>query len=375
MTVHLPFTALPDGNARSPAFAVKDSIDVAGHRTTLGSRAFANAPIATDDAVCVAQLKCAGFHLAGKTVMHELAFGATGINDWQGTPTNPLHPDRVPGGSSSGSAVAVASGAVALAIGTDTGGSVRVPAACCGVYGLKTGFGVISRTGVMPQVSTLDCVGFLAANPAMLTRAVTACIQEPVSPNIVTAAIINPLFGTAAMAELKTLLSAVGTMTSTAPPLDITAAYDAGLTIINAECTSAFGHLVGQGLLGQDVEHRLIAAAHTTEEALVDAKRVQVEFRRSVDALLSIVDCLILPTLAGPPPTLEEARSAASGKALTLYVRPFNVSGHPAISIPMGHNAASAIQVVGRLDSESALCELACRIHRYTRTHQSKERT
>lgn len=369
MIVHLPFTTLPDSSVHFPSFAVKDSIDVAGHQTTLGSRAFTNAPIAVEDAVCVAQLKSAGFHFAGKTVMHELAFGATGINDWQGTPTNPLHPDRVPGGSSSGSAVAVACGAVALAIGTDTGGSVRVPAAFCGAYGLKTGFAAVSRTGVMPPVSTLDCVGFFATDPAILSRAVTACMQESVVPNIASAAIIFPLFSAPELAELKTLLSAIGVKTSPARPLDMTAAYDAGLSIINAECTSAFGHLVGQGLLGQDVEHRLIAAALTTQEALVNAKRVQNAFRDEVDALLSIADCLILPTLAGPPPTLNEARSAASGQALTLYVRPFNVSGHPAISIPLGHSATSAIQIVARLGSESALCELACRIHNHIQTH------
>jgi amidase len=375
MKVSLPFTSAPDYNVRFPSFAVKDSIDVAGHRTTLGSRAFADVPIAVQDAICVADLKRAGFHFAGKTVMHELAFGATGINDWQGTPINPLHPDRVPGGSSSGSAAAVASGAVALAIGTDTGGSVRVPAACCGVYGLKTGYGAVSRTGVMPATSTLDCIGFFARDPAVLNLAVSACIHEPMSSNITTAATIDTLFDDATLTDLSALLSAVHVNTSGAPSFDMTAAYDAGLAIINAECTSAFGHLIGQGLLGHDVEQRLIAVANTSDEDLVSARGVQAEFSQNIDALLSIVDCLILPTLAGPPPILDEARHAASGQALTLYARPFNVSGHPAISIPLGDSAASAIQVVGRFASESALCELACRIHRHTQVQHQKERS
>jgi amidase len=375
MKTFLPFTSAPDCNARFPSFAVKDSINVAGHRTTLGSRAFADAPIATQDAICVAQLKRAGFHFAGKTVMHELAFGATGINDWQGTPINPLHPDRVPGGSSSGSAVAVASGAVALAIGTDTGGSVRVPAACCGVYGLKTGYCVVNRSGVIPAISTLDCIGFFARDPAVLNLAVSACIHESMSSSITTAATIDILFDDANLTDLSAMLSAVHVNTSRTPSFDMTAAYDAGLTIINAECTSAFGHLIGQGLLGQDVEQRLIAAANTSPEALMAARDVQTDFRQNIDALLSIVDCLILPTLAGPPPTLDEARHAASGQVLTLYARPFNVSGHPAISIPVGPSAANAIQVVGRFGSESALCELACRIHRHIQVQHEKERS
>ena len=148
-----------DLGGSGPTVGIKDSIDVAGFATRAGSRALQDAPPASTNAKVVDSLIAAGYHLIGKTNMHELAFGTTGLNNWTGTPTNPHFPAYVPGGSSSGSAVAVAAGLADVALGTDTGGSVRIPAACCGVFGLKPSFGRISREGVMPAQSSLDCVG------------------------------------------------------------------------------------------------------------------------------------------------------------------------------------------------------------------------
>jgi amidase len=133
------------GAAGTPV-AVKDLIDIAGLPTTAGCRAIERAALpAASDAPCMAGLRAAiragGARVIGKTNLDELAMGSTGVNDWFGTPRNPLDPRLIPGGSSSGSAVAVGSGEAELAIGTDTGGSVRVPAACCGVVGLKTTHG------------------------------------------------------------------------------------------------------------------------------------------------------------------------------------------------------------------------------------------
>ena len=124
-------------------FAVKDLIDVAGHRTGCGNPTWlATHPPATVHAVCVEQLLAAGAHCAGKTVTDEVAFSLLGQNHFYGTPLNPAAPDRVPGGSSSGSASAVACGLVDFALGTDTGGSVRVPASNCGVWGWRPTHGV-----------------------------------------------------------------------------------------------------------------------------------------------------------------------------------------------------------------------------------------
>ena len=150
---------------------IKDCIDIAGYPTRAGSAALANATRATRHATVVQSLLDGGCRLVGKTTLHELAYGVTGINPWSGTPLNPRFPDRVPGGSSSGSAVAVAAERVDFALGTDTGGSIRLPAACCGVYGLKPTYGRLSRVGVQPPTSSLDCVGPLARDLDMLERA------------------------------------------------------------------------------------------------------------------------------------------------------------------------------------------------------------
>src|ERR1700722_10842011 len=143
--------------------AVKDLIDMAGEPTTAGCRAVAEkAAPAAADAACLAGAREAGARIVGKTNLHELALGVTGVNEWYGTPVNPLDPGLVPGGSSSGSAVAVATGEADVAYGSDTGGSVRIPAAWCGTTGLKTTWGRIPLEGVWPLAPSFDTVGPMA---------------------------------------------------------------------------------------------------------------------------------------------------------------------------------------------------------------------
>lgn len=152
-------------------FAVKDLIDVAGHTTGGGNPTWlATHPRATVNAVCVDQILAAGAECVGKTITDEIAFSLLGENFHYGTPLNAAAPERVPGGSSSGSASAVACGLVDFAVGTDTGGSVRVPASNCGVWGLRPTHGVISVAGVMPLAPTLDTVGFFARELDVLER-------------------------------------------------------------------------------------------------------------------------------------------------------------------------------------------------------------
>ena len=140
--------------------AVKDLIDVEGVPTTAGSRALARrAEPALADAPCLAGARAAGARLVGKANLHELAMLPFGTNPWFGTPVNPLDPDLIPGGSSSGSAVAVATDEADVALGSDTGGSIRAPSACCGTVGLKTTYGRIPLDGVWPLARSLDTVG------------------------------------------------------------------------------------------------------------------------------------------------------------------------------------------------------------------------
>lgn len=159
------------GSLDGLSFAVKDLIDIGGHVTGCGNPTWREThPPATVNAVCVEQLLEAGARCVGKTVSDELAFSLLGENHFYGTPLNPRAPDRVPGGSSSGSASAVARGLVDFALGTDTGGSVRVPANNCGIWGLRPSHGFISVAGVNPFAPTFDTVGILASSPDVLAR-------------------------------------------------------------------------------------------------------------------------------------------------------------------------------------------------------------
>jgi amidase len=163
-------------------FAVKDLVDVAGRRTGCGNPDWlASHPLATVSAVCVEQLLAAGATCVGKTVCDELAFSLIGENHFYGTPLNPAAPDRVPGGSSSGSASAVACGLADFALGTDTAGSIRIPANNCGVWGMRPTHGRVSVAGVMPFSPSFDTVGVLARDVETLQRAMSVLLGEEVS--------------------------------------------------------------------------------------------------------------------------------------------------------------------------------------------------
>lgn len=355
-------------------FAVKDTLDVAGHPTRAGSAALDDAAPAAAHAEAVQRLLDAGWRLVGKTTLHELAFGTTGLNHHAGTPRNPAWPERVPGGSSSGSAVAVASGAVPLALGTDTGGSVRTPAACCGVFGLKPSYGRISRAGVMPAASTLDCVGPLAADMATLVAAMQALCpgfgplpdwpEWPASPDRPALAAIGwvdvAADGAARLAVARALAEAGVPLRAVRLP-SFEAAYEAGLSVIQREQWAACAPLWHSGRLGADVAMRLARARHTTEADLARAEAVRRVFTDEVDAALQACEVLALPTLASPPPRLAEAADTLAAVAMTRLVRPFNLSGHPAISLPLNRadGLPVGLQLVGRRGGDEALCAAA----------------
>ncbi len=347
-----------------PRVAVKDCIDIAGYTTGAGSRAFADSPPAERHAEVVERLIDAGCRIVGKANMHELAYGVTGVNDFTGTPINPRCPDRIVGGSSSGSAAAVAAGLVDFAIGTDTGGSIRMPAACCGIFGLKPGFGAVSRRGAVPQESSLDCIGPMGPDMNAIEQAMAiilpgfeAC-DAPADVRLgrvdVTADrdINEALYGVLERSRL-----AVG---SAALPL-MADAQQAGITLMAAEMAEQFGHLCGQGVLGEDIEMRLEKAALVDADAVAKAEDVRRRFTADVDALLADFTVLVLPTLPSVPPLLEEATDAAAVLSMTALVRPFNVSGHPAVTLPVMTAAGlpAGVQIVGARGKEAELCAIA----------------
>ncbi|MDT7839028.1 amidase [Aquabacterium sp. OR-4] len=368
---HCLVAALPPGArasaaaASGPAFVVKDTLDVAGQPTRAGSAALADAAPATHHAEVVQRLVDAGWQLLGKTTLHELAFGTTGINHHAGTPLNPAWPERVPGGSSSGSAVAVASGAVALALGTDTGGSVRTPAACCGVFGLKPSFGRVSRAGVMPARSSLDCVGPFAADMATLVAAMQALCPGfgdlPALPADWRIGLVDVAADAAARDAVTTALARAGQPVRPVQLSGFDAAYEAGLKIIQRETWAACQHLWRSGRVGADVALRLERASHTRDDEVAAAEALRRVFSAEVDAALQHCTVLALPTLASPPPRLADAADTLAAVAMTRLVRPFNLTGHPAISLPLNRadGLPVGLQLVGRHGDDETLCAAA----------------
>ncbi len=347
--------------------AIKDCLDQAGEVTTSGCRALANADPATMDSEVVARLTHAGCAIIGRANMHELAYGVTGINCWTGTPVNPKYPALVPGGSSSGSAAAVAAGLVDFAIGTDTGGSIRVPATCCGVVGLKPTFGRVSRAGAHPATSSLDCVGPFARNVAMIERAMAIIVTDWRSgidaPQSARVAFFAPS-GEDAIASLVRESAQLCFDLFDADLPGFEAASDAGLTIIGRETWNACGHLTETGLVGSDVHDRLLMSSKITDEQIEAAEKTRETFTAAVDDLLKECDAIAVPAMSHAVPSLLEVASNAAPKPITLACRPFNLSGHPAIALPIGEvdGRPVSLQLVGRRGADEALCALARRV-------------
>jgi len=343
--------------------AVKDCIDVKGRVSSLGCRALAGQDAAQQDADVVQKLKAAGCHVTGGLNMHELAFGMTGVNQYTGTPINPNYPDFIPGGSSSGSAVAAADDKLNFTLGTDTGGSVRLPAACCGVFGLKPTYGRISRVGVQPAQSSLDCVGVLANKAPMITRAMSILSENfnpgslPQQLKVATIAVDAAQVMHSAVNQCAQFFDANAGEISL--PL-LTQAFDAGLTLIAAEASSAFGHLLETGQLGEDVATRLTRAASITQEQVAEAQKIRHAFNQQVELALDKYDLLLLPTLPHFPLAREHALEGQQDLNASVFVRPFNLSGHPAISIPIPFaDGPVSVQIVAAKEQDEWLCEVA----------------
>jgi amidase len=349
-----------------PRVAVKDLIDMAGLPTTAGSRAVAaTARPADRDAACLAGLRAAiaagRARFAGKANLHELAYGITGINAAYGTPVNPLDPRLVPGGSSSGSATAVASGEADIAYGTDTGGSIRIPAACCGIAGLKTTWGRVSLDGVRPLAPGLDTVGPMARDVAGLITGMT--LLEP-GFTVASAASSPPkTVGLLAIDADQVIDQAVqGALRAagfdvrpiTVPGLD--AIITAAVTVLDAQAWQTNQGLLAAapGLIGENVRDRLLSAAAITDAQLTAARSTIAGWRATLDRLWRQVDLLAAPTLLRFPPLIEDAHRMFAIRGLTS---PVNAAGLPALALPVpaAGPVPASLQLIGPAGSEDRL--------------------
>ena len=326
--------------------AVKDLIDMVGLPTTAGCRAVADTALpARRDAVCLAGLRAAmargEARFVGKTNLHELAYGISGINAAFGTPVNPLDPRRIPGGSSSGSAAAVAADEADIAYGSDTGGSIRIPAACCGIAGLKTTWGRISLDGVHPLAPSLDTVGPMARDVAGLIAGMA--LLEPgfrvagQAPRVVGRLTIeaDPVINVA----IDRALAASGFSVQPVTIPELGEAIAASMALLDAQAWATNAELVATApdRIGRDVLTRLRRASTITDAQLSAAHAGIARWKATLDRLWSRVELLAAPTLLGFPPLTDDADAIVAIRGLTS---PVNAAGLPALALPVPAGAA-----------------------------------
>ena len=388
---------------------VKDLLAVRGVARTNGSPAFAGAPPAAADAGAVARLRTAGAVIVGTTHLHELAFGPTGVNPALGTPVNPWAAGRVPGGSSSGSGAAVAARLVPAALGTDTGGSIRIPASFCGVTGFKPTYGRVTRAGVTPLAWTLDHVGPLARSveDAALLLGVLAGHDpaDPTSarisvpdyaarldrslrgvrvgvPRDFACALVDPEVVRAFEAALDELGSAGATVSDVTLP-SLGHAGPALGAVILAEARSALVPLLGARRERASVDLRvyLELGKLVTAEQYVAAQRVRSRLYEEMRAVLARVDLLATPAtvLAAPRPDELEVRlgDAEMGafEAICRLSGPFNLTGLPALALPCGFTGDGrpiGLQLAGRPFAEADVLAAGHAYQRVTDWHRRR---
>ena len=405
---------LARGRSRGPLhgvpFAVKDALWTKGVRTTNGSRLFADF-VPEEDATAVARLRAAGAVLLGKLNMMEIGFGPT-LHPPFGTPRNPWNLERTTGGSSSGSASAVAAGLVPLALGADTGGSIRLPAALCGVVGLKPTRGRVSRHGLMGMCPPLDSVGPLAASASgcALALAVIAghdrkdATTARVGVGDYAAEIARGLDGMrigviresmaspALHAEVRGLVAGAGDALARAgarveelsiPLFD----HASAIYIAIAEPEGAARYrpylLARQHDIDVLPRRRLLAASLIPASVIPRARRLGERLGAQVDEALRTVDVLVSPaTPSAAAPIAPTDRIASPDQAWTaavagrsLFTNPFNITGHPALSVPCGFTAEHlpvGLQLVGRYYREGDVLRVAAGYESITPWHSRR---
>jgi len=344
---------------------VKDLVDVRGTVTTAGGIIMPPEPM-TEDAGLVHAMRTHGCVVLGKTNLHEFAFGVTSRNPHYGDVLNPHDPTRVAGGSSGGSAVAVAAGMCDWAVGSDTGGSIRIPAALCGVVGFKPTYGTISTMGVVPLARSLDTMGPLAPDVATAARALEMMGGPPAAVDGparrpgefrvgVPSGWLVDLHDGVAQAWAK---ASAGLPEVEMPDRRLLA--KCGLTILNAEAASFHRNWLATvpEKYGPDLRARLALAAEVSDDeyqqALADRETLKAEMAQAMEGW----DALLLPATAIVAPTLEQASDVRN--LLDPFTRAFNTTGQPVISLPAPVDGLPVgIQVAGHSGREADLVDVA----------------
>lgn len=350
--------------------AVKDVFDVAGLRTGAGNPAWWQGQKTADcSTFAVSALLAAGAHWVGKTVTDELAYSLTGANKHYGTPTNPADPQRLPGGSSSGSAVAVAGGYADIGLATDCGGSARLPASYCGVWGIRPSHGLAGKSG-FPLAPSFDTVGWFARSGEVLMEVLRVLapdveIRQPrgwIIPEDALA-VCDPVVQSALAELLKKLDSPPKRLPMGTLPLRAWArAYR---VLAGAEIWNEHGRWVEQNgqHLAEDVLTRFMAASRVTSDEVECEQAVRNTAATTLNELLAGDSMILMPTVPGAAPLCNDTEEAfdIERHRVQLLVSPAGVAGLPQVSLPWidVDGAPVGLSVIGARGNDGAVIEAA----------------
>jgi aspartyl-tRNA(Asn)/glutamyl-tRNA(Gln) amidotransferase subunit A len=381
--------------------AVKDLIETAGVKTTAASAVLKD-NVPTADAEVIRRLKLAGAILLGKLNLHEFAYGGSGIIGHFGPARNPWNTAHVTGGSSSGSAAAVAACLCYGAIGTDTAGSIRLPAACCGITGLKPTYGLVSARGVIPLSWLLDHVGPMArtaADAALILQAIAAYDPQDIGsqkfppvyyPSAIeekTAALrlgIARDYWNEVDGEVKSAVdSAVNAIARiTAGVQEVELSTDTDRTVVRCEAYAYQQKYLPQHEKDYDPEtlRRIRSGADVTTPQYIQAQRELLQQRRQILQMFERVDLVLTPTTPMLAPTFAELQAEADqlrNKEMVMLrnTRPFNVYGLPSISLNCGFSKSGlpiGLQIIGAPSAEGSVLALAHAYQKQTDWHKQR---
>jgi aspartyl-tRNA(Asn)/glutamyl-tRNA(Gln) amidotransferase subunit A len=375
---------LAAGTDRGPLHGIpiahKDLIATKGVRTTSGSKLFAD-HVPSRDAHIVEKLNAAGAVVLGKTGLHELAYGITSDNPHFGTIRNPRNPEHIPGGSSGGAGVAVATGMILMGTGTDTGGSIRIPASYCGVVGIKPTYGLVDASGVQPLGLSLDHVGPLTATVGDARLSLDAMADAwkrrpaPAGVRDIRVGLPENYYFTQVAGEVRTAVQkaaqraeALGARVIPVRVPDIDAISMASLVILLAEAAAVYEpYLDRQSEIGPDVQALLYQGRLVPATDYVNAQRIRKMLANEFRALFRSIDCLLTPSTPITAPRIGQRDVVIDGETLdtrmatTRFARGMNALGFPAMSMPCGESTEGmpiGLQIIGRPFEENLLFAL-----------------